>query len=161
MICRTFCRKSVSHAARFRLRRKLPCEVSCLRKRNDEASKESKILRAVADSDLVSIFLEHRIQHPVQTVFDAPMTANSRRKSLYFRRYAQDVISDLDGHLAIALESSGIALISFDFLVDRDLSKRYPVGARPSAHRMQRSMFLSPQPRGVFPSIGTKRNSPA
>jgi len=60
-----------------------------------------EVLWAVVHSDSAVIFAEVDIKHPVEAVFDAPMTSNSPCERGHVRRQTTDKVSTFGGSFAI------------------------------------------------------------
>ena len=64
---------------------------------------ESQILRRVSCADAAAVFVESYVQHPVQRVFNSPMSAHSLSGAFSIRLQARQVVSQFDTHLAVDL----------------------------------------------------------
>src|SRR5947207_8884912 len=62
-------------------------------------SQDHKVLLAVILAHAADVFLKGNVEHPMETIFDAPMAAYRTPKGLGAARQAHDVIATLSGYL--------------------------------------------------------------
>src|SRR6266702_7879629 len=62
-------------------------------------SQDDKVLLTVIFAHATSIFLKSDIKHPMQTIFNTPMTPHRRTKGSCLTRQTHDVIATFCGHL--------------------------------------------------------------